>query len=133
MVSRMSRPLQVFLGSYLPVTWWALGQRKRRKNASNDINRLILIDHFRQIFIFLHDSQNGGQFHLSCLFQEEIFYRAFILLNLDPRQNTKISILKAANVPSFLSFVSVSCVGGKYRRSVVHLLAHLFLESIVVQ
>ena len=30
---RMSRPL--FVGSYLLVTWWALGQWHRRKNASN--------------------------------------------------------------------------------------------------
>ena len=30
----MSRPL--FVGSYLHVTWWALGQWKGRKNASND-------------------------------------------------------------------------------------------------
>ena len=33
-VLRMSRPL--FVGSYLQVTWWVLGQWKARKNASND-------------------------------------------------------------------------------------------------
>ena len=26
----------LFLGSYLQVTWWALGQWKGRKNSSND-------------------------------------------------------------------------------------------------
>ena len=35
----MSRPF--FVGSYLQVTWWALGQWKGRKNASND-NKQIL-------------------------------------------------------------------------------------------
>ena len=33
-ILRISRPL--FVGSYLQVTWWALGQRKGRKNTSNN-------------------------------------------------------------------------------------------------
>ena len=34
---RMSRPL--FIGSYLQVTWWALGLLKERKIASDDNSR----------------------------------------------------------------------------------------------
>ena len=36
-----SRPLSV--GSYLQITWWALGQWKERKNASNHNNSYILL------------------------------------------------------------------------------------------
>ena len=36
----MSRPL--FVGSYLQVTWWDLGQSKGRKNASNDNKHSLL-------------------------------------------------------------------------------------------
>ena len=38
---RMSRPL--FVGSYLQVTWWALGQRKERKICLNDNNNYAAI------------------------------------------------------------------------------------------
>ena len=42
-ILRMSRPL--FVGSSLQVTWWALGQLKGRKVASNDYN-IFLSKHF---------------------------------------------------------------------------------------
>ena len=42
----MSRPL--FVGSYLQVTWWTLGQLKEEKNASND--NTLLNDKYKQTY-----------------------------------------------------------------------------------
>ena len=47
-VVRMSRPL--FVGSYLQITWWALGQWRREKKVSNDNNICMHICHANKVF-----------------------------------------------------------------------------------
>ena len=50
---RMSRPL--FVGSYLQVTWWAFGQWKERKFASNDNNYYLHLSHGQFFETLEHD------------------------------------------------------------------------------
>ena len=54
----MSRPL--FVGSYLQVTWWALGQWKGRKNASNDNQAYLLRSEITKSHLNNHICQYCG-------------------------------------------------------------------------
>ena len=66
MALRMSRPL--FVGSYLQVTWWALGQWKERKN----LFRMILHYYsFRTFFCFWLAETSGWFFITSRHLKEE--------------------------------------------------------------